>query len=254
MTITIVVPTYNSVEFLGTSLKSIFKQTLKPDEILVINDASQDNTINLVESLQKDHPEIRLHNNKQNMGIGYSRGKGVELASSDHIGFISADDALERKFCEIMSKYQLRSPNSILYSDYFRCNQDLIPVGIYRSMSFRSQEELEKRCVLEARRHNMFICYNLFGPTKLWRQCNFDPNKRVVEDLEHLLRALLIHHINFSHVPFPLFKYRVHGKSVTGSKYWHCVNENRKTFNKINSLVGKRVVWDQLFKGKKLGP
>lgn len=252
MSITIVIPTYNSVDYLKTCLKSIFKQTLKPDEILIIDDCSTDNTWEYLEDLAKNHSEIKIHTNKENMGIGYTRGKGIDLARSEYIGFISADDGLERKFCEVMLKYNIKYSDSLLYSDYFRCNEELIPTGIYRAPSFRDQEELEKYCIVEARKHNMFICYNLFGPSKIWKKCNFNPNKRMVEDLEHLLRALVVHHIKFTHVPFPLFKYRIHKKSTTSQKYWDCIKENRKTFKEINTLVNKRILWDQIFKGKKL--
>lgn len=88
--ISIVIPTYNHAHFLSKCLKSVINQTFTNWEAIVVNNFSEDNTINIVESFD-DH-RIHLVNFKNNGIIAASRNKGIKLSRADLIAFLDSDD------------------------------------------------------------------------------------------------------------------------------------------------------------------
>lgn len=88
--ISIIMPTFNRVNFLKKAIKSIQKQTYDNFELIVVDDASTDNTENLISSL-RDNRLIYVKNPK-NMGGAASRNVGIHLAKGEYIGFLDDDD------------------------------------------------------------------------------------------------------------------------------------------------------------------
>lgn len=86
----IIIPTYNHASLIGRCLDSVIAQTISDWEVIVINNFSQDNTIEIVESYA-DH-RIRLINNGNNGVIAVSRNKGISEASGEWICFLDSDD------------------------------------------------------------------------------------------------------------------------------------------------------------------
>ena len=79
MKISVVIPTYNSWITLKRSISSILKQTLKPFEIIVVDNGSKDGTS---EKVKSNFPYIKLISLQENMGVTGGRNKGIEEASS----------------------------------------------------------------------------------------------------------------------------------------------------------------------------
>lgn len=91
MKVSVIVPTYNYGKFLSRALQSIIKQTHNDIEIIVIDDASTDDTQDIV----KSYPQVIYKRNSVNLGVSASRNKGIEIASGDIITFLDADDWLQ---------------------------------------------------------------------------------------------------------------------------------------------------------------
>lgn len=85
--VSIIIPVYNGEEFVEHALSSIPKR--EDLEIIVVNDGSIDNTYKIVSS-----HNVILINNKENMGIGYSRRVGISMASGEYIMFFDCDDEI----------------------------------------------------------------------------------------------------------------------------------------------------------------
>lgn len=86
----IVIPTYNHGHFIKQCLESVLNQTYTHWEIIVVNNYSEDNTVEVVESLSDKR--IRLINFSNAGIIAASRNKGIELANGDWICFLDSDD------------------------------------------------------------------------------------------------------------------------------------------------------------------
>ena len=88
-TFSVVIPTYNSGEWLSRAIDSVLAQHGPEVEIVVVDDASSDNTREIVERYRK---RVRYHRFEENRGVSRARNKGVDIATSDWIAFLDADD------------------------------------------------------------------------------------------------------------------------------------------------------------------
>lgn len=90
--IAIVIPNFNHGESITETIDSILHQTVLPDEILVIDDASTDNSVKIISSLSQEIPCLRLIRNEKNRGVNYCMNLGTREAQSDLIIYRAADD------------------------------------------------------------------------------------------------------------------------------------------------------------------
>lgn len=89
-TISVVIPCYNSAGTLSRALASVMCQTRKPDEVIVVDDCS-DNSGDL-QSVLKLYPDVRLIRNSKNIGLAGSRNVGIWATECDIVAFLDADD------------------------------------------------------------------------------------------------------------------------------------------------------------------
>ena len=93
--LSIIIPAYNAANFIKQSLDSIFKQsTCENDfEVIIINDGSTDDTINVVSEYSKNHQNIHLYTQSNN-GVSIARNTAIEVSHGKYIIFLDADDEL----------------------------------------------------------------------------------------------------------------------------------------------------------------
>lgn len=99
----IVIPTYNHAEFIGRCIESLLCQSYQNWEAIVVNNFSEDNTIEVVEKY--NDPRIRLINNANGGVIAVSRNKGLSVAKGNWICFLDSDDWWYPNKLEVSLKY-----------------------------------------------------------------------------------------------------------------------------------------------------
>jgi glycosyltransferase involved in cell wall biosynthesis len=87
--ITVIMPTFNCAAFIRESVESIQRQTLPPREIIIVDDGSTDDTRQVIQQI--DDPRVQ-YVAQENAGVSAARNRGLELASSEYITFLDADD------------------------------------------------------------------------------------------------------------------------------------------------------------------
>jgi len=90
--ISIVMPAYNSSEFISQSIRSVINQNYTYWELIVVDDSSTDNTSYIIENFAKKDNRIKLLTLKQNSGVSASRNFGTKNANGRFIAFIDSDD------------------------------------------------------------------------------------------------------------------------------------------------------------------
>ena len=99
--VSIVVPTYNRIDFLKECLKSIDDQTFREYELIVVDDASSDDT----ETFLRSRPLIQYIRLEQNQGVSKARNVGVELARGKYICFLDSDDLWQKEKLQIQVQW-----------------------------------------------------------------------------------------------------------------------------------------------------
>ncbi len=89
--VTVIIPAYNAAQYLPTAIKSVQQQTFSDWELLIINDGSTDDTIEVVRKYQETNYGIYLIN-QENQGVSRARNLGIEKSRGQIIAFLDADD------------------------------------------------------------------------------------------------------------------------------------------------------------------
>ena len=118
--VSVIVPVYNTENYLEKCLDSLVKQTLKDIEIIVINDCSTDNSKKILEKYKNKYNNIKLINNTKNKGIGYNRNLGIEKAKGKYVSFIDSDDYVEHNMLEEMYNKAEKENLDIVMCNFYK--------------------------------------------------------------------------------------------------------------------------------------
>lgn len=99
-TLSVVVPNYNHGRFLEHTLPALAGQSFQPLELLVLDDASTDNSVEIIKRLAAQYPIVRLVQNERNLGVMPNLNKGIGLAHGDYVFISSADDQVQPGFLQ----------------------------------------------------------------------------------------------------------------------------------------------------------
>lgn len=100
--ISVVMPVHNAESYLSEVIKSILQQTYPDFELIVINDNSDDNTLNLINDFAREDQRIKVICNENNLGAGASRNCGLEIAKGKYVLFLDDDDVVDISMFECL--------------------------------------------------------------------------------------------------------------------------------------------------------
>ena len=129
--ISVIVPNYNHARYLPRRLNSIFNQTFGDFEVIVLDDASTDNSIEVIEEYTH-HSDIRIIRNEQNSGSPCTQWlKGIDVAKADIIWIAESDDACEPQFLKTLIPAFQNPSVKLAYSDSFVIDETDRVIGDY---------------------------------------------------------------------------------------------------------------------------
>jgi len=228
-----------ALEYLKQAIESVNQQTIQIAETLVVDDGSPKEFSEQIKNICEVLDARYVY--QENKGIAGARNRCITEARGEHLFFLSADDLLVPDalyhVCCVASVEQ----DGFYYSDYNILNGTQLMR--FNCPKYENYEDFMLMAVESAKQSRMFVCYNIFAKTSLWKENLFDEEYRKNEDLEHFLRCLLVKKIKFIHVPEVLFIYRISPQMWTGRLGMQTIAEtNKKTFFKINEMLGRNVL------------
>lgn len=116
-TISVIVPVYNCERYLQKCIDSILSQTIQDFEVILINDGSTDNSLEICKEYTNRYPEKFIVIDKKNEGVSIARNTGIHRASGKYITFIDSDDWIEPTYLE---DFKYDSISADLYSQGIR--------------------------------------------------------------------------------------------------------------------------------------
>ena len=234
--ISVVIAAYNAAATLGETLRSLEAQTLRPMEIVVVDDGSTDNTWEL---LERSGPSIRAFR-QVNSGIGAARNRGMREAKGDFIALLDADDICDPARLQIQYEYLNAHPDLLLCSTdfssfdtsgllerssigsyYSRCSARhggvrarypeqqwlLLPIQAC-GLPAGDKVECHAGQVFDQMMLGNFIhpCTVMFRREALEAAGNFDPSIRIACEWEWLVRVTRVGPVGY--IGLPLLRYR----------------------------------------------
>lgn len=109
--VSVIMPTYNAELYIEVSIKSVLEQTYSLWELYIIDDCSEDNTVNIVKKYMSQDQRIHLLKLKKNMGVAHARNEGIKSSRGKYIAFLDSDDIwlpqkLDKQIC-FMQDHQI---------------------------------------------------------------------------------------------------------------------------------------------------
>ncbi|MCL2500895.1 MAG: glycosyltransferase [Defluviitaleaceae bacterium] len=112
--ISIIMPVYNGNKTIKASIESILNQTYLQWELIIVDDASIDNTVDIIKSFIETDSRIILHLNKYNQGVAVARNVGIKQAIGKYIAFLDSDDLWHTE--KLMKQFHYMEKNNVLIS------------------------------------------------------------------------------------------------------------------------------------------
>ena len=217
--VSIVIAAYNAESTIEETLKSVFNQTYPNIEIVVVDDYSNDHSIDVINNYKNNHDNISFYQNPSNKGCGFTKRRAASLGKGSIMGFLDPDDTLLPFAVELMVQAH-NSDNrlSLVTSSHFVCDEQL-----------QIKREAYGACAIPANEN-----YLTYGKgvtqfssfkTKYYQQTegiNEGFKRAVDQDLYYKLEEVG----NLSYIPQPLYKYRIHEggisnlKNLAKARYW----------------------------------
>lgn len=91
-TLSVILPNYNDGRFVGRAVNELLAQDRQPDEIIIVDDCSTDDSLHVIETLLSQSHLVRLLANQTNKGVIYSQMRGLEASSGKYVYLAAADD------------------------------------------------------------------------------------------------------------------------------------------------------------------
>ncbi len=233
--VSVCIPCYNAENYILETLQSLLNQTYKNFEIIVIDDGSEDNSIEKIESMILKDKRIHLYKNNNNRGVAFTRNRAFELCNAEYIAYMDADDTAPPNRLEL----QVNFLDSHLNID-----------GVGGSYNIINEKgEFIQKVIMTAQSPEMIKATLLFrncianGSVMLRKrvideeQIRYDEEKKDLEDYDFWVRFVKNHNfINLSNI---LQNYRVTQESLS-RKCANCEGNLRvQRFDDIHRYVLK---------------
>lgn len=200
--VSVIVPAYNSAQWLASSIGSVLAQTMPDLEVIIINDGSTDGTAMVAAGFHD--PRVRvLH--QQNAGVSAARNNGLEHAQGMFVCFLDADDGMEPDNLQIKLEALKDPAMDWVFGDLIMCDQLLEPTG---AVLQGTGGDVLRTILLGTHTAVPAPCSNIL----VRRRCfdhgiRFDTQLSNSADQDIAIQLASI--FRYQHIPIPLNRYRV---------------------------------------------
>jgi len=227
--VSVIIPAYNAVRYIKETLESVFSQTYKHYQIIVVNDGSPD-TPELDELLLPYMYRI-TYIKQENRGLAGARNTGLRAATGNLVAFLDADDIWMPEYLAEQTKFLSEHPEY----DLVYCNARFFGDSVYDGMEYMkvcpSEGEATAVAIISRRCH-VFVSATARREAML--AVAFDESLRSCEDFDCWLRFTSAGYRIGYHRKI-LVRYRKHGASLSASPVWMAEN-NIRVLNKSSVL------------------
>jgi glycosyltransferase involved in cell wall biosynthesis len=246
--ITVVIPTYNSAEYIDKTLNSVLNQTVLPEELIISDDGSTDNTIKKVNNYLNDFTKkisIKILQNPH-VGPGFARNQGIINATNKWISFLDSDDVWDinkikevKKIINESNKYNFITH----YENYLQQNN--ITLEISKPLKqFLSQKRNLKRYLYE---RNIFSTSAVTLNRSLLIDNNFfDEKLPNAQDYELWLK--ICPNIRLKVIPKILGTYIQTIDNITSKPYYYRIRSELKIANRYRNYVEPKIFIKKIIK------
>jgi glycosyltransferase involved in cell wall biosynthesis len=205
--VSIILPTYNGENYIQQSIDSCLNQNYKNIELIIVDDASTDKTLEIIKSYKDERIKYLRH--ETNKGLPQALNTGFARATGEYLTWTSDDNYYANEAIEKMLYFLENKKCSFVYCDYYKFKDE---------NPSNTQEEIRLSDVLRLEDYNgVGACFLYSRKVKEYIR-DYDPDTFLAEDYDYWIRVSK--KFSMCHLNVPLYYYRVHKESLYASKYY----------------------------------
>lgn len=148
MKVSVIIPVYNAQQYLVECLGNIVNQTLQNIEVILVNDASTDESFTIMKECQRQFPDkICIINSEINLGAGGARNLGIKKARGEYIGFVDSDDLVDITMYEKLYNKAKKEDYDVIDCGYYKQSEDLAMLHVSDEISGVLNSEKRKELI-----------------------------------------------------------------------------------------------------------
>lgn len=228
--ISVVIVTYNRASYIGDAIDSVIHQSFLDWELIIINDASTDNTKLILKNYIENDPRIKYFENSNNTGISTSRNKALEIARGKYMAILDSDDiwADEKKLQKQYDFLEKNQEFALVGGAVITINADGQEVGRYKNPI---TDSIIRKVILL---RNPFINSSVMFSRDVAIKCGGYENYTVGEDYDLFLKMGQLGML--SNLSDFLVKYRKHDSGITWSRRVLAAQDHLSIIAKFKNL------------------
>tara|TARA_X000000950_G_scaffold36548_1_gene39049 strand:- start:6624 stop:7370 length:747 start_codon:yes stop_codon:yes gene_type:complete len=227
--VSVIMAAYNSEKTIKKSIESIINQTYSNFELIIIDDASTDNTLDIIYNFTNTNSAIKIIINQNNLGVAESRNKGIKMSNGKYIAFCDSDDTwlpskLEKQINILSHKYD------IVCSDYYQIDKNENIIKLINGPKIISYNKMLKSNLIP----NSSAIYNTKIVGKFYQ-------KKVGHE-DYLMWITITKSLGTVYrIQEPLMNYRVHSNALTHNKFRSMLWTWNIFYNELNFSLLKSI-------------
>lgn len=225
--LSVVIPSYNHEKYIGKAIESVLKQSYKNLELIIIDDGSKDNSVELIQSYKDDRITLVV---QENAGAHNAINKGLEMAKGEYLTILNSDDIFNNKRFEIMIKEMQKNKNVGFACSYIQVIdsegnkldikegwKNLEPWTVpHPEKSFKATDDFKLNLIMT---NFPSTTSNFLFTRKLYEEIGGMRNLRFAHDWDFALRAAQV--TDCMIIEQPLMEYRVHNtNTISSNRKW----------------------------------
>lgn len=241
--VSILIPAYNVAAYLPQCLNSVVNQTYQYLQVVVVDDGSKDNTLEIARQYAEKYAFVEVHY-QENAGVATARNALISLATGDYVLFVDSDDWIEYDMVECMLKVLGESESNIVVCG---CFKELNGTSIINSVAnkgyvIEGAEEIVKTFLMHKELNGSL--WNKIVPRKYFEGITFRKDIWYGEDCLFFWQVLNRGVEKISFMPDCLYHYRMNEQSISHESY----NYKKQSGHEVWKIIYEdtKVKWPQL--------
>lgn len=220
--VSVVVPTFNDSKYVKECISSIINQTYKNLDVVVVDDCSSDNTVEIVKSFGDSR--IRIFENDSNKGAAYSRNRAIKECKGDFIAFLDGDDIWHLNKIEKQIEFMLINKYDFTGCYYSFLNED----GSFTKKYMSAPKKIS---------HRRFLKADYVGCLTVVYKRDIFPDLEIPVDIykrnDYALWLKLSEKVDCFILPEILASHRNRGGSISSGRKYNLIKYHKIMFNKL---------------------
>lgn len=233
--ISVLIPNFNAANYVGQAIESILSQTVLPDEIIVVDDASTDDSWKIITNFADKYDFIKIYRNEKNSGVAYTRNRLISKASGFYLVFLDSDDlSLPTRIERQLNFLSNNEDVDVCGTNFYLIDKGNNIIGEKKFLETDTQcKKMMWRCPFG--NNTIMIkkrCFDLLG--------GYDEEFLLAEDLDVWLR--FSSKFKFYNIQENLVMYRIHGQNsldFVNNLFveYHSFNNEKQQLSKILNII-----------------